>query len=128
MKWLSIIGGVLLALVVVAYVLLFTGVGNDLILDNLKMLCSLGKNVRVRVPVIPGVTDTDGNFDAIGGFVAALETRPGVTLLPHHKTAMEKYTRFGVDKHLPDGTEAPSREALGRIASQLQKHGLEVTY
>lgn len=105
-----------------------TGVENDLILGNLKMLSAMGKAIRVRVPVIPSVTDSDGNFDAIGDFVSALDAPPSVTLLPHHTTAMEKYARFDVHKRLPDTTEAPSREALGHIASRLQKFGLEVIY
>jgi pyruvate formate lyase activating enzyme len=103
-----------------------TGVDNDLILGNLKMLSSMGKVIRVRVPVIPGVTDSDSNFDAIGDFISALKTQPSVTLLPHHTTAMEKYARFDVHKRLPDGTEAPSRETLERIASRLEKYGLAV--
>jgi len=105
-----------------------TGVRNDLILDNLRMLATMGTEVRVRVPVIPNVTDTDGNFEAIGEFVSSLETRPSVTLLAHHATAMEKYARFGVERRIPDGTESPSQEALGEIASRIREYGVEVIY
>jgi pyruvate formate lyase activating enzyme len=105
-----------------------TGVGNDVILGNLSMLSAMGKKICVRVPVIPAVTDTDGNFDAIGRFVSSLATPPSVTLLPHHTTAMGKYARFDVDKRLPDGTQAPSRDALGQMAKRLERYGLEIIY
>jgi pyruvate formate lyase activating enzyme len=105
-----------------------TGVGNEVILRNLGMLAEMGKPVRVRVPVIPAVTDTDENLDAIGRFVASLETRPGVTLLPHHTTAMQKYARFDIDMRLPNGTGSPSREALRGIAGRIERYGLDVDY
>ena len=105
-----------------------TGVGNDLILANLRMLDRMGKRIHIRVPVIPTVTDGQDNFDALGEFAASLETRPAVTLLAHHPTAMEKYSRFAVDKKLPDGVEAPSRERLEEIARGLEQYGLEVNY
>ena len=79
------------------------------------------------VPVIPAVTDTDANVDAIGRFVSSLDTRPGVTLLPHHATAMAKYTRFRVDKRLPDGLGEPSKKELMDIISRLAGYGLEVS-
>jgi pyruvate formate lyase activating enzyme len=105
-----------------------TGVGNDVILSNLKMLSAMAKRIRVRVPVIPAVTDTDANFDAIGRFVSSLDTPPSVTLLPHHTAAMGKYARFSVDKRLPGGTESPSRDALWAMAKRLERYGLEVEY
>jgi len=105
-----------------------TGVGNDLILGNLTALDAMGKDIRIRVPVIPNVTDADDNFDEIGRFVSSLETSPSVTLLPHHTTAMEKYSRFDVDLRLPEGTETPSRDTLGEIAERLERYGLEVIF
>jgi len=105
-----------------------TGVGNDLILANLRLLDRMGKRIQIRVPVIPTVTDGQENFDALGKFTASLETRPAITLLAHHPTAMEKSSRFAVDKKLPDGVEAPSRERLEEIARGLEQYGLEVNY
>ncbi|UCH83268.1 MAG: glycyl-radical enzyme activating protein [Candidatus Latescibacterota bacterium] len=106
----------------------YTGVSNDRILDNLVMLSRMSKAIHVRIPVIPTVTDINGNFEAIGEFVAALPRRAPVRLLPHHSTAMEKYARFDMEKRLPDGVEPPSRRELERIASRLREYDLEVTY
>ena len=105
-----------------------TGVGNELILSNLHMLTSKGKEVNIRVPVIPGITDTDDNLAAIGRFVSSLPNQPPVTLLAHHATAMGKYERFDINKRLPDDTAAPSKRAMGDFASKLDKFGLEVSF
>lgn len=103
-----------------------TGVGNQHILDNLRMLVENGHAIEVRVPVIPTITDTGENIEAIGRFVSALPRPPAIALLPYHATAMAKYTRFRVDKRLPDGLAAPSRKELMEIASRLAGYGLEV--
>jgi pyruvate formate lyase activating enzyme len=105
-----------------------TGVSNDLIVDNLRMLASMGKNTRIRIPVIPSVTDAEGNFDAIGRFVSSLPNPPHVTLLPHHSSAMGKYNRFDMNNRLPDDIGDPTREQLGAIASKLTQYGLGVSY
>ena len=42
----------------------YTGVSNGPILENLERLKKSGKPFRIRIPVIPGVNDSDGNFDA----------------------------------------------------------------
>jgi len=105
-----------------------TGVSNGLILENLKSLVGMGKDVRIRIPVIPSVTNADGNFDAIGRFVSSLADPPHVTLLPHHSTAMGKYSRFDIDKRLPDDVGDPTSEELQEIASTLAGYGLDVSY
>jgi pyruvate formate lyase activating enzyme len=106
----------------------YTGVRNDRILENLEMLSRMGKAIHVRIPVIPTVTDVEGNLEAIGEFVAGLPHPAPIRLLPHHSTAMEKYARFDLEKKLPDGIDPPSRRDLERIASRLTKFDLEVSY
>ena len=43
----------------------YTGQSNDLILNNLKILSASGKPFVIRVPLVPGVTDTDENLASI---------------------------------------------------------------
>ena len=105
-----------------------TGASNDVILGNLTMLSRMGKEIRVRITVIPAVTDVPDNFDAIGSFVSDLAHPPGVTLLPHHSTAMEKYSRFGMIRRLPRDTNTPSQTDLESYASKLARYGLDVSY
>ncbi len=73
----------------------YTGMGNDLILHNLHVLSTLGIPFVVRVPLIPGVTDTDTNLSAIGAVVKGLPGLLRVDLLTYNKAAGGKYRAVG---------------------------------
>jgi pyruvate formate lyase activating enzyme len=82
----------------------YTGYDNDLILRNLQLLGESGKPFIIRVPLVPGVTDTDENLAAI---VKTIEKMPGlveVDLLPYNRTAGSKY-RFAGMEFKPDYDE-----------------------
>ena len=49
----------------------YTGVSNTQILRNFSLLAHSGRPLLVRVPLIPGVTDTPQNLDAIAAFYLA---------------------------------------------------------
>lgn len=91
-----------------------TGVGVGLILDNLRALCDTGIPIRLRFPVIPGITDTPANVDALGALVRSLPRRLLVDCLPYHAAAMDKYPRFGMEPPLPD-TKEPTGERMDAI-------------
>jgi len=103
-----------------------TGVSNAVILDNLRKLCAAGHAVRVRVPIIPGVTDDQDNLRQIGAFVAALPNRPPIELLPYHAAGMEKYRLLHRQDGLPP-TPSPTATRLEEIAAPLRRMGLEVS-
>ncbi len=69
----------------------YTGCSNDLILDNLQVLSASGKPFVIRVPLVPGVTDTDENLSAIAQTVNNLHGLMRVDLLPYNKAAGSKY-------------------------------------
>lgn len=102
------------------------GVGNGRIHDNLRRLGRMATEVRVRVPLVPGLTDTAANLEAVAGFVAGLPGQPTVHLLPYHGTGADKYGRLGLSYELA-GTETPGPEDLARAARALTDHGLNVT-
>ena len=62
----------------------YTGVGNELILDNLTALCRAGHRARVRIPLVAGVNDDKKNIRRTAGFLAALPGIEGIDLLPYH--------------------------------------------
>jgi len=75
----------------------YTGLDNDLILENLQLLGESGKPFVIRVPLVPGVTDTDEN---LAGIAKALEKMPGlveVNLLPYNRAAGAKYRYAGME-------------------------------
>ena len=75
----------------------YTGVSNRKILRNLDFLKRSGKPFRIRIPVIPGVNDTEENFRETAKLLANAENLDFVELLPYHQTAGAKYEMVGLD-------------------------------
>lgn len=75
----------------------YTGVSNDLILKNLEILKKSGKKFRIRIPLIPGVNDTEANMEATARLLEECENLEMVELLRYNKGAGAKYE--SVDMH-----------------------------
>lgn len=75
----------------------YTTVSNDLILRNLSILASLAVPFVIRVPLVPGVTDTQDNLDAIARTVRNLPGLVRVELLPYNRAAGGKYAGLGLE-------------------------------
>ena len=103
----------------------FTGVSNRRILENLQALSAGGHPLRIRIPIIPGVTDDDDNMTAIGDFVAGLPSTPPIDVLPYHHFAAAKYERLGKDYHFKK-IDPPSADTLYRLTALLSGKGLTV--
>jgi len=88
----------------------FTGVSNRNVLKNLKTLSKKRKNVIIRFPVIPGITDGEENIRAVCRFASSLKFRR-IDLLPYHRTAEAKYKRLGL-KNRMKGVKTPSDEHM----------------
>ena len=56
-----------------------------------------GKPHRLRVPLIPGVNDTEENLEAFAQFVSSVNKGTPIELLPYHKTAGAKYEMVGME-------------------------------
>jgi pyruvate formate lyase activating enzyme len=77
----------------------YTGCDNAPILRNFEVMATLSTPYVVRVPLVPGVTDTETNLAAIAQFVC---NRPGllrVELLPYNRAAGGKYAPAGMEFH-----------------------------
>lgn len=99
----------------------YTGVSNRIILENLGCLSRWGKNVIVRVPVIPGVNDDLDEIRKLGLFIASLGNVHEIQVLPYHRTGVEKYQRLGNDYQMPQ-TVPPSGEKIETVANELRQH------
>jgi pyruvate formate lyase activating enzyme len=102
-----------------------TGESNELILENLQRLSQLGKEITVRIPVIPGSNDDDANMTATGEFVARLDSVARIDVLPHHEAARGKLARLVGGYELLDA-EPPSGEQISRLAGRLERLGFKV--
>ena len=103
----------------------YTGVSNELILDNLVLLSREGARIFVRVPVIPGINDNAGEMAAIARFVSNLPGIVELAVLPYHRTAKQKYERFGMEYLLRD-LEEPQEEEMENLAGFFRSKGLKV--
>lgn len=100
----------------------YTGVPSELIRDNLIRLDKINKEIIVRVPIIPSVTDTDENIEAIGGFVSSLKSVKRIDILPYIRFGIEKYQRLG-KKYRLDSIVPPSKERMEQIKQKLENSG-----
>jgi pyruvate formate lyase activating enzyme len=73
-----------------------TGCDNTPILRNLETLAASGVPYVVRVPLAPGVSDTDENLTAIAEAVAGSKNLVRVDLLPYNRAAGGKYAPCGM--------------------------------
>ncbi len=103
-----------------------TGRSNTRILTNLKIAAMSGRELRIRVPLIPGITDTDDNTAQTAAFIASLGADACVDLLPWHRIAEEKYNRLGMENRM--GKTPPlSGERVESIRKRFTLSGLRTT-
>jgi pyruvate formate lyase activating enzyme len=103
---------------------LYTGVGNERILANLKRLAAEDIEVIVRIPVVPGVNDDADNIGATADFVASNRIAAKIELLPYHSLAQDKYMRLGWEYSFV-GLEPPSAEHMEELAGLVRSRGLD---
>lgn len=70
----------------------YTGVYNDMILENLEYLKSCGKEYVIRTPLIPGLTDTEENLTQIQELIGDSPWEK----LHYNKMAGAKYQMLGI--------------------------------
>jgi pyruvate formate lyase activating enzyme len=102
-----------------------TGVSNRSIVDNLRTLDGLDKRVVIRFLVVPGITDTEENIDAIADFVASLKKLRDVSLLAYHRMASEKYKRLGRKNEL-ERFRPPTDELMKSVQRRFENRGIRV--
>lgn len=73
------------------------GVDNRNILENARYLRDGDKPFVIRIPLIPGVTDTKENYEEISSFLSGSKSLVRVELLPYLKVAGAKYGMIGRD-------------------------------
>lgn len=111
----------------------WTGASNRQILDNARRLArhpsgqvvggQAGRNVQVRLPMIPGITDTVRNVTDIAGFMreAGLSR---LVLLPFNSSAAAKYEWLGRRYEIRE--PAPSADHLDVLLATARASGLRV--
>jgi pyruvate formate lyase activating enzyme len=103
----------------------YTGVSNAIILSNLEKLDHEGKNIIIRFPVIPRITDTKENIEQVARFVRGLKVIREINLLPYNKLGKGKYEKLNRLNRLMD-LEPPSDERMRQLSERFKLLGLKV--
>jgi len=102
-----------------------TGVSNDRVLENARRIAER-RPVIVRVPIVPGLNDSDENILATARFAAGLgDNLQSVELLPYHKLGIEMYRRLGREYSLAS-IESPDDEHMQQLKEIAQSCGVDV--
>jgi len=103
----------------------YTGVSNDLILENLIRADRMGVPIFIRVPVIPDANfKGDDDFRKLAEFLSGLESVERIDLLPYHTLGEPKAKKLG--RPFIRFRE-PDEAFLAKFKEVLESIGLRVT-
>ena len=107
----------------------YTGVPNELILENIRRIAKNEHPFVIRIPLIDGINADEKNIDETAIFLNSLPQSESlvVHLLPYHDVGRDKHRRMWSSynpQHVP--MEAPSEELQQKCRRQLEAHGLRV--
>lgn len=102
-----------------------TGIANDRILANIRMLAEAGKKIFVRIPIIPGFNSDRANMEQTAQFIQSLQTVRRVDILPYNPGGQEKAVRLIGQIDLM-AAQTPQNGTMAEIAGILQGCGFEV--
>jgi len=103
----------------------FTGVGNEMLLNNLVKTVRLEKKLIIRTPVVPGYNGDEQSIRTIGKFIKE-DLRSGIIcwqLLPFRKLGTEKYASLMLEYPMEDYEQQERKEwerELNRLAAMLR--------
>jgi pyruvate formate lyase activating enzyme len=102
----------------------YTGVTNELILENAKQLIASGVPFTVRIPVIDGVNSDEENMRATCEFLKGARNLVSIELLPYNEMAGSKYALAGLEYEYTHFTR-PNAETLEALRKIVESYGIE---
>lgn len=102
----------------------FTGRSNQLILENLKKIAEMKKEIIARVPLIPGVNDS---LEVLKGIVD-IAKKAGVKelhILPFHQIGTSKWDAAEKDYHFRNVRE-PDKEEIDKLVKEIEGCGIPI--
>ncbi len=106
-----------------------TGVRNEIILENLQELLHRRFNVKVRMPMLKGINDSEEEIRQVIEFLMPFKDSKnfqGIDLLPYHKLGVNKYEQLGKEYQIKDDPSL-SEEDLDRIEGWIKQYNFPVT-
>ena len=99
----------------------YTGVPNERIIENLRMLDGMGCKSVLRCPIIPTLNDRDDHFAGIAALANSLSNVTEINIEPYHPLGSGKAAMLGRDYALSDLTfpaEETVKDWIARVAAK----------
>ncbi len=103
----------------------WTGYSNRQILKNIKKLYRIKKRFWIRIPVIPGINDSEGNLRKTIEFLSPMKDFIKVELLAYHKTGVIKWKALG-KKYLLPNIKPPTKKDMNKYKKLFSDAGITV--
>ncbi len=101
----------------------FIGQDNQMILDNFKTLTKADKPILVRIPIIPGITDSDLNIRQIARYVHTHGPNVSIELINYNPFADNKYRLMHQTYDL-SGTQPLDDKAMQHLYALVEEAGV----
>ncbi|MCL2811007.1 MAG: glycyl-radical enzyme activating protein [Clostridia bacterium] len=82
-----------------------TGADNHLILENARHIADMGKEMIVRLILVPGINDDEREIQNRLDFAMSLGNVVKIEILKYHRLGAGKYRRLGLDEPMGDTPE-----------------------
>jgi pyruvate formate lyase activating enzyme len=103
--------------------ILYTGVSNKNIIENLIKLSKIHNNINLRLPIIEGINADENHIFEILKLIRNTNIKK-INLLPYHDIAMHKYEKLG--RKYYEYMKRPADEKLKRYKGIFEKEGYRV--
>jgi pyruvate formate lyase activating enzyme len=105
----------------------YTGVGNELILDNAIKASNIIDQMIIRFPLIPDINSSKENIHRLAQYIeTGLHKVNKVDILPYHTMGASKITRLGRTYLLTELTPI-KKEEIEEAKTILESYGLQVS-
>lgn len=102
--------------------LYWLGTDTSIINDNLKKLSAVHSRIVIRIPLIPGINDTDEEFEAMMNFLDSLKKIQAIHILPFHQLGSFKYKLIG-ENYKMIGGEENNQLRIAACVNIAEQHG-----
>ena len=100
----------------------YTGRSVVPVLDNLERLLTYEESVWVRIPIIPGITDTPENLKNIRDWLKKRKSCRTLCLIPYHSGGTGKYEHLNIENRI-SGLQTPTRKRMEEIGTYFEVDG-----
>jgi pyruvate formate lyase activating enzyme len=104
----------------------YTGRLNDLILDNYSRLTKAGVQLLTRMPLVPGITATEGNVREMARFIRDKCPGGSVELINFNPLAINKYSLMNRSTEFFNGMAPLPDSEVEALRTLFEAEGLEV--